>query len=342
MTAQISESVLLKRKFGSGERPYSERIARLRENFLASPYEANIERARYYTRSHKQTEGESPCLRAAKGLEETLRHMSIRIEEDERLVGAKTFKKIAGPIGIERSSKSMVILLGTNFHNKEVDDIGFLDRAGNQNPEFLKSLLNMPEEMHRELTEEILPFWKGKDIRSKMINGWKKAGLYKPNEPDSSPVEIADMQGHVTAGLKKVLSTGFKGIATQAAEQLTRIEDDDKNFGQRQDFLESVQVAARAVCDHAERYATLAEEMAQEVEGPRKKELIQIAARCRRVPAEPPRTFLEALQSIWMTPATCETHRFTAGVAFYNDAVVIRDLVKDGYALECPMAAVLI
>ena len=236
MTAQISESLVLKKEFGSGERPYSERIARLRENFLTSPYEADIERARYYTRSYKQTEGESPCLRAAKGLEETLRHMSIRIEEDERLVGAKTFKKIAGPIGIERSSKSMAILLGANFHNKDVDDIGFLDKAGNQSPEFLKSLLNMPEEMHRELTEEILPYWKGKDIRSKMINGWKKAGLYKPNEPDSSPVEIADMQGHVTAGLKKVLNIGFKGIAAQAAEQLTRLGEDDENFGQRQRF----------------------------------------------------------------------------------------------------------
>ena len=119
----------------------------------------------------------------------------------------------------------MAILLGANFHNKEVDDIGFLDRAGNQSPEFLKSLLNMPEEMHQELTEEILPYWKGKDIRSKMINGWKKAGLYKPDEPDSSPVEIADMQGHVTAGLKKVLNTGFKGIAAQAGEQLTRLRD---------------------------------------------------------------------------------------------------------------------
>ena len=30
----------------------------------------------------------------------------------------------------------------------------------------------------------------------------------------------------------------------------------------------------------------------------------------------------------------CETHRYTAGVAFYNDAVVIRDLIKDGYSLE--------
>src|SRR5271169_4131452 len=142
MKAQISPAGISGVKAKQEEIRYSERIARLRENFLSNPYEADIERARYYTRSYKQTEGESPCLRAAKGLEETLRHMSIKIEDEERLVGAKTFKKVAGPIGIERSSKSMVTLIGSNFHGKGVDDIGFLDKAGSQSPEFLKSLLN--------------------------------------------------------------------------------------------------------------------------------------------------------------------------------------------------------
>jgi pyruvate formate-lyase/glycerol dehydratase family glycyl radical enzyme len=444
MTAQISESIVPKKESGSEERPYSERIARLRENFLSSPYEADIERARYYTRSYMQTENDPPCLRAAKGLTETLLNMSIKIEDDERLVGAKTFRKIAGPIGIERSSKSMVALISTNFHGKNVEDIGFLDKAGNQNPEFLKSLLSMPEEMHRELTEEILPYWKGKDIRTRMIDSWKTAGLYKDNEPDASPVEIADMQGHVTAGLRRVLSLGFKGIAAMATQQLSKLNEGDENYGQRKDFLESIPVAAKAVGDHARRYAELAEEMAREALEPRKSELLAVAERCRRVPAEPPRNFWEALQSIWMTQALLvmsygedsiicpgrvdqflhpyykndleaglvtyeealeaieeyfiklstfisfgpnnvtiggltregqnavnevsylmleahrrlkglrnglavrfsnktprdflakagETHRYTAGVAFYNDAVVVRDLVKDGYALE--------
>ena len=227
MTAQISQASISVAKAKQEGISYSERIGRLREGLLASPYEADIERARYYTRASKQTENDPPCLRAARGLEETLRHMSIKIDEDERLVGAKTFKKVAGPIGIERSSKSMVILLGANFHRREVDDIAFLDRAGNQSPEFLKSLLNMPEAMHRELTEEILPYWKGKDIRSEMIRRWKEAGIYKKEEPEASPVEIADMQGHVTAGIKKVLNMGFTGIARQAAQQMAKLKKDD-------------------------------------------------------------------------------------------------------------------
>ena len=38
---------------------YSDPIARMREALLASPYEGDIERARYYTRAYKRTEGES-------------------------------------------------------------------------------------------------------------------------------------------------------------------------------------------------------------------------------------------------------------------------------------------
>jgi len=45
--------------------PASARIARLREQILAASYEADIERARYYTRSYQQSEGEPPCMRAA-------------------------------------------------------------------------------------------------------------------------------------------------------------------------------------------------------------------------------------------------------------------------------------
>ena len=44
-----------------------------------------------------------------------------------------------------------------------------------------------------------------------------------------------------------------------------------------------------------------------------------------RISEKSPRAFLVR---------ACETHRNTAGIAFYNDAVATRDLMKDGYALE--------
>jgi pyruvate formate-lyase/glycerol dehydratase family glycyl radical enzyme len=423
---------------------YSDRIGRLREKLLSSPYEADIERARYYTGAYRRTEGEPPCMRAAKGLAETLRHMSIKIDDDELLVGAKSIKTVGSPIGIERSPVSRAVFIGIPFHGKTVDDIRFVDDMEAVSPEWIKALLEMPEETLKELRDEILPYWRGKDAHSLMLARWKKEGLISDRAPTPRVAAIGDMQGHVTVGIKKVLDMGFEGIARQASEQLAKLQEADGEYEQRKDFLESVQVAATAVREHAERYARLAEEMAQAANEPRKSELLDIADRCRRVPAGPPVTFKDALQAIWMTQVVtavsygedaifapgrvdqclypyyrtdkqagritrdealeaideyfikvstftgfgpnnitiggmgrdgedatneisylmvesynrlkglrnglavrisdksphdfllkaCETHRSTAGIAFYNDAVAIRDLMRDGYALQ--------
>jgi formate C-acetyltransferase len=280
---------------------YSDRIARMREALLASPYEGCIERARYYTRAYKRTEGQTPCLRAAKGLEETLRHMTIWIDEDATLVGNKASKKIAGPMGIERTYMDRVNLLAVPFHGQDKKSLSWLENGHGANPEWLKELLTMPEEEIREVKEEIDPYWVNKNMASQMHARWMKEGLVTKEQPLPTVAGVADMQGHVTIGMKKALDLGFKGIAAQTSRQLSLLQEGDEKYALRKDFLESVPVAAGAVCEFAERYARLAEDLAQTAPDPRKSELLAIADRCRRVPAEPPRTFIEAVQSAWMT-----------------------------------------
>lgn len=427
-----------------GVSPYSERIGRLREDVVSSPLEADIERARYYTESYKETEGQPPCMRAAKALEKTLRQMSIRIEDDDRIVGAKTYKKVACPVGVERTFLDRFFMIGVPFHGKSAKDIAFLDFAGTGSPSWVENLLDAPDEIVNEVKDEIMSYWAGKNLNSQMQARWEKEGLRSRGDQSAMIAAVADMQGHVTIGIKKILDNGFKGIADQAARklrELTKTEEDDE---QKRDFLESVQVAAMAVCKHAERYARLAEEMARKEEGQRRRELLEIADRCRRVPANPPITFLDAVQAIWMSQVVlsisygedaifapgrvdqylypfyerdkdagwfsqsdcieilqeyyiklstylgfgpnnltiggvgrdgknatneisylmleaflrlkairnslavriskdaprdfllkaCEVHQKTAGLAFYNDEIVIRDLMTDGYALE--------
>ncbi|MBU4317049.1 MAG: hypothetical protein KKF30_07225 [Proteobacteria bacterium] len=424
--------------------PYSDRIHRMKEDLLASVNEADIERARYFTHAYRETEGQGPAMRAAKGLEKTLQHLSIKIDGDELIAGAKTIKRVAGPLGIERSLSSYMTLIGFQFNGKETKDIAFMDRVGYTGPEFLKGFLNVPEETIREFSEEILAYWQEKDLTSRMVDLWKKEGIYYNGEDGKGPVSAIGMQGHVTVGLKKVLDLGFSGIAHQAGEQLAKLKPGEPMFEKRKDFLEAVLVCAKAVCDFSNRYADLAETLAKKASGTRKQDLLDIAARCRKVPENPPENFMEALQSIWMTQITtvisygedsifapgrvdqflypfyakdldrgrmtrdqaleaieeymiklstflsfgannvtiggiapngedavnevsylfleahyrlkgmrnglavriseknprsfllktCETHRTTAGVAFYNDEVVIRDLMGDGYGLE--------
>lgn len=284
------------------EIPYSERISKMKENVLAALYEADIERARYYTRSYKQTEGEPPCIRAAKALQETLRNMSIKIEDEDRIVGAKTIKKVSGPMGIERTFQDRTTMIAVPFHGKEVEDIAFLDDAATGGPLWVRKLLEMPESEVKEMKEEIIPYWTGRNMNSVMLSRWVKEGIHPPKGYMHKMVAmVADMQGHVTIGLKKILSMGFRGIAEQAVRQLDKLDPGDDKYEWRKDFLESVEVSATAVCEFAERYAQLAEEMADKAGEPRKTELLEIAARCRRVPAQPPSSFMEALQATWMS-----------------------------------------
>lgn len=281
---------------------YSPRIGRMREDLLGALYEADIERARYYTKSYQQTEGEAPCMRAAKGLLETLRHMSIKIDTDECLVGAKTIKKVSGPMGIERTFQDRTVQLAVPFHGKKIEDIAFLDDYATGGPRWLQKLLEMPESEVKEITEEIIPYWTGKNMNSIMLDRWAEAGYpAPPNYLFNSVALIADMQGHVLIGLQKILTMGFKGISEQAARQLAEFTRDDEKYEWRKDFLESIRVSSQAVCEFAERYAKLAEKTAEKTNEPRRSELLKIAARCRRVPAQPPTNFMEALQAIWMS-----------------------------------------
>jgi len=156
----------------------------------------------------------------------------------------------------------------------------------------------MSEEVYRELKDEILPFWEGRDLKSLKAVLWKSRGV----EPDATEVaHSVDLQGHIIIGLRRVLDIGFKGIYEWATKALGKLKQDSKDYRARKDFYEAIQITAKAVYDFSNRYAALAEEMAQRTEGQRRDELLQIAERCRRVPANPPRSFMEALQSVWMT-----------------------------------------
>lgn len=303
---------------------------RLKELLLQSPYEVDIERARCYTQVWKQMEEGPPCMRAARALEETLRRMTIRIDDPELLVGVKTAKHLAGVIPVERGEFNVVI-------EQELDLLVNRDRHP-----FLIS-----DEEREELEREILPYWKGRTARNQKMGLWKDEALFETLSVSPASLyrmaramglkhvikitrqamggglksasairrksqelagvmpnlamTIFDVQGHLIPGHRRVLELGFEGIGDWAERSLDELREDDEEFEQRVDFYESVRVIADAVRDFSNRYADLAEEMALAADENRRAELLEIAERCRNVPAKPPRNFMEALQAIWMT-----------------------------------------
>jgi pyruvate formate-lyase/glycerol dehydratase family glycyl radical enzyme len=99
---------------------------------------------------------------------------------------------------------------------------------------------------------------------------------------------------------EKVLTKGLNGILAETEAELEKVrKSQDKNAG-KMAYLESIRIAHHAVIRFAERFARLAEQLAdQTADVVRKQELAKIAATCRHVPANPARSFAEAIQSFW-------------------------------------------
>ncbi|MFW9987716.1 MAG: pyruvate formate lyase family protein [Candidatus Odinarchaeota archaeon] len=285
----------------------SERVRKIRDKMLSQPFEYDLERARCYSRIWKQMEDAHPYMKKAKALEEFLSCLPIRIDSDEFLVGVKSSKIRADPFEIElgRHVRAYDFLLDDSI------DEATKDYFRRRNP-ILRRYVPLTEQELNELKNDIIPVWKGKTLADRKEELWKEAGLFKEKKSSMERAMswinpfYAEMQGHTIPGYKRVLKIGFKGIEKRSTEELKKLRETDEDYEQRKTFYKAVQITSQAVCDYSNRYADLAMEMAKNASESRKAELLQIAERTRRVPALPPRTFMEALQSIWMTNVVME------------------------------------
>jgi len=282
----------------------TERVRKIRDKMLSQPFEYDLERARCYTRIWKQMENSHPYMKKAKALEEFLRCLPIRIDDAELLVGVKSSKIRADPFEIElgRHVRTYGFLLDDSIDEKAKE---YFRR---RNP-ILRRYVPFSEQELNELKNDIIPVWKGNTLTDKKEELWREAGLIKGSMDRTmrwiNPF-YAEMQGHTIPGYRRVLKIGFKGIEKRATKELEKLKEIDEDYENRKIFYEAVQVCARAVCDYSNRYADLAMKMAEKAPETRKAELLEIAERARRVPALPPRTFMEALQSIWITNVVME------------------------------------
>ncbi|MFC1820924.1 pyruvate formate lyase family protein, partial [Thermodesulfobacteriota bacterium] len=99
---------------------------------------------------------------------------------------------------------------------------------------------------------------------------------------------------------EKVMNKGLNGIIAEAKEGLQKLSFSDKDDLGKYYFLKAVIIACEGAIKFAHRYAELARELAgKESDTVRKKELEKIADICQWVPANPARSFYEALQCFW-------------------------------------------
>jgi formate C-acetyltransferase len=101
---------------------------------------------------------------------------------------------------------------------------------------------------------------------------------------------------------EKVLTRGIRGLRQEAEEALAALDPlDPRDSVEKAPFLQAVVLVCDGIATFARRYAALARSLAEtETRPARRRELLEIAETCDRVPEHPARTFREAVQSQWL------------------------------------------
>jgi formate C-acetyltransferase len=252
----------------------------------------DIERAKYFTESMRETEGQALILRWAKALKHVADNITVYIDDDQLLAGR------AGQQG----------RYGILYPELDGD---FLDMAIEELPTRTESPFSISEEDARIVVEELAPYWKGKtyhEALNKVLPEETHKLTYDDPEGLMSRFIVNETSSFRSAlqwvhDYDKVLKRGFGGLRKEAQERLDALDPLSPTANtEKKPFLQAIVTLCDAIIGWAHRHADLAEKMAAEESDPtRKAELELIAANCRRVPEHPARTFHEAVQSQWFT-----------------------------------------
>jgi formate C-acetyltransferase len=259
----------------------NERIRALREaSFKARP-SFSAERAVLTTDFYKEWLGRvsTPVLRAM-NFRELCAKKTIYLGEGELIVGER------GP-----RPKAVSSFPELTCHSEE--DLRILDSRP------MTSYSVPPEDMaiYREL---VIPYWRGRSMRDRAFaeipEDWKDlyaTGFFTEFMEQRAPGHTS-LDGSIYA----------RGLGSRRAEiAAARASLDwgaDPEALAKDEELKAMDIACEAAIIFAHRHASLAQTMAAAEPDPkRRSELDRIAEVCRRVPAEAPRDFWEALQTYW-------------------------------------------
>ncbi|RMF02693.1 MAG: glycyl radical protein, partial [Chloroflexi bacterium] len=257
------------------------RVCSLREELLHTTPSLCAERGLLITEAYQKHQADPPVLRRAKALAHILQNMTVTIGPDEIIVGNQASAPRAAPLFPEYL---------VDFLADEIDE--FATRRAD--------VFTVSPEVKRHILDTIVPAWRGKTLNERAVSlmtpevlGAQQAGVI------SGRGNITSGDGHIILNIEKVIAVGLEGVIAEAETALAKLNPFDAAEFKKRPFLEGAIITLRAAIHFAHRFAAAAERQAAlpETSPERRAELQTIAAACRRVPAQPPRTFQEAVQS---------------------------------------------
>jgi len=258
----------------------------------------SLERARLLTASYKETDGLPAPIRRARAFEKIITEIPIFIDDDQLLVGDFA----ARPMWAEWYPETAVdwVLRDIEAHEEAYKVIGG----------------------EIEEQKEICEFWKNRCVEYAFlwpISEEERERLFEVTEDRAHIYRLFSRLdrfiGYHVPDYEKLIRDGLLGIIAEVEEELqaTSILDDD-SF-QKVNFLQALVIVYQATIQYARRYAALAREMAKTAQGRQRQELEKIADICEWVPANPARSFHEAVQTLWFTHVLMQLEAKANGIS---------------------------
>ncbi len=273
---------------------------------------------RLYLKLDRTSESDN-MIEFSKTLQYILHNMPLTVYEHELIVGNPSAFRIGAPIHPD---------LGGLLILPELD--GLKDRAD-------CPFLTDPEQV-RELHEDIFPFWFNRSVMARMPLYSKNPELFN-TILDGSFFVLSQFAGisHVTPDYQTVLKLGFKGIKRSVEKKLVQVldnlkknqaqngsEDSPNDRSNNQDslkkkiaFYKAAVIVADAAIEYGKRWKSELEKLVEETtDTARRAEIVELASLFGNIPANPPDSFHEAVQMVFITHVILHQENFQQGVSF--------------------------
>ncbi len=260
----------------------SPRVKKLRNQSLKAVEKISAERALLITQFYKSDEaqGLSAPVKRAKAFEYLLRNKKICINEGELIVGER------GPAPKETPTYPEISL-------HSLQDLEILDSRE-------KVFFRVDDEVKRIYENEIIPFWKGKSNRDRIMSYMNADWLNAYNAGVFTEFQEQRAPGHTVLGYG-MFRKGFLEIKEEVKDAIGALDFfNDPDALYKFEELKAMDIASDAIIMYAYRHADCLEKLAQnETDPERKTELSKMAKICRKIPAYAPETVHEMLQHYW-------------------------------------------
>jgi formate C-acetyltransferase len=259
----------------------NERVKKLREQSVNTRPYISSERAELLTEFYKSdaAKATTPVARGL-ALKYIMERKAIAIQDGELIVGERGPAPKATPTYPELCCHTL-------------EDFDLMSKRD-------RTRFDVDDHVRKVYAETIIPFWQGRTMREKIFGAmsekWMAAfetGVFTEFMEQRAP-------GHTVLD-NKIYSRGLLDFQDDVRRELRNLDflNDPQAYDKKQQ-LEGFGHAIDAILILAQRYSELAAQLAaKEKNDNRQKELLQISAICKHVPAYAPRSFHEALQMYW-------------------------------------------